>query len=88
MKKFTVILLTILSILFFAGCNKKDKYEIESLVPAGSQEEFVYSKEEIALFTDTFWDDVTKVVFYDFNEDIYEVSDTGKLEELQGIFAK
>lgn len=87
-KKYIAILLTILRILSFAGCSKKDKYEIEILVPAGSQEEFVYSEEEIALFTDTFWDDVTKVVFYDFNEDIYEVSDTGKLEELQGIFTE
>lgn len=185
-KKYIAILLTILSILSLAGCSKKDKYEIEILVPAGSQEAFVYSEEEImatgnqitiwsgaglsdtevilkpvdenvesgyvaeylthgmpvkldavkdkwfkvgvavqndsdrgpiavsvevegvevrsaetaekeekntsseeiALLTDTFWDNVTKVVFYDFNEDIYEVSDVGKLEELQAIFAE
>ena len=52
------------------------------------KEEKNTSSEEIALLTDTFWDDVTKVVFYDFNEDIYEVSDVGKLEELQAIFAE
>ena len=46
-KKYTAILLTTLSILFLAGCNKKDKYELEILVPAGSQEAFVYSEEEI-----------------------------------------
>lgn len=44
------------------------------------------SSEDMHLLTDTFWDDVTKVVYYDFNEDIYEVSDAGKLEELQAIF--
>lgn len=46
-KKYITILLIILSILSLAGCNKKDKYEIEILVPAGSQEAFVYSEEEI-----------------------------------------
>ena len=46
-KKYITILLIILSILSLTGCNKKDKYEIEILVPAGSQEAFVYSEEEI-----------------------------------------
>ena len=46
-KKYIAILLIILSILSLAGCNKKDKYEIEILIPAGSQEAFVYSEEEI-----------------------------------------
>ena len=46
-KKYIAILVTILSILSLAGCNKKDKYEIEILIPAGSQEAFVYSEEEI-----------------------------------------
>ena len=185
-KKYIAILVTILSILSLAGCNKKDKYEIEILIPAGSQEAFVYSEEEImatgnqitiwsgaglsdtevilkpvdgdvetgyvaeylthgmpvkldavkdewfkvgvavqndsyrgpiavsvevegvevrtaevaekeeknasneeiGLFTDTFWDGVTKIVFYDFNEDIYEVLDAGKLKEIQGIFTE
>ena len=179
-KKYIAILLTILSILSFVGCNKKDKYEIEILVPAGSQEAFVYSEEEImatgnqitiyagaglgdtevilkpvnenvetgyvaeylthgmpvkldavkdewfkvgvavqndsdrgpiavsvevegvevriaeteeknasnediALLTGAFWNDVTKVVYYDFDEEIYEVSDAEKLEEIQTI---
>ena len=184
--KIIAILLTILSILFLAGCNKKDKREIEILVPAKSQEAFVYSEEEImatgnqitiwsgaglgdtevilkpvdenvetgyvaeylthgmpvklnavkgewfkvgvavqndsdkgpiavsvevegvevriaetaemevknvsdgdiSLLADTFWDDVTKIVYYDFNEDIYEVSDAEKLEELQTVFTE
>lgn len=179
-KKYIAILLTILSILSLAGCSKNTKYEIEILVPAGSQEAFVYSEEEImatgnqitiwsgaglgdtevilkpvnenietgyvaeylthgmpvtldavkggwfkvgvavqnesergpiavsvevegvevriagteernvsdediALLTDTFWNDVTKVVYYDFDEEIYEVSDAEKLEEIQTI---
>ena len=184
-KKYISIILTILFVLSFIGCSKNDKYEIEILVPAGSQEEFVYSEEEIMatgnqitiwsgaglgdsevilkpvdenvetgyvaeylthgmpvkldairgewfkvgvavqndsergpiavsvevegvevriaeaaemeeknshgemlLLTDTFWDGVTKIVFYDFNEDIYELSDAGKLEELRAIFAE
>ena len=187
-KIISIILISLVAImvLSLAGCNKKDKYEIEILVPAGSTEAFVYSEEEIratgnqitiwsgaglgdtevilkpvdenvetgyvaeylthgmpvkldavkgewfrvgvavqndsdrgpiavsvevegvevrieeateteeknpsneeiALFTDTFWDDVTKVVFHDFNEDVYEVSDAEKLEELKGIFTE
>ena len=178
-----LIIIAVIMMLSLAGCNKKDKYEIEILVPAGSTEAFVYSEEEImatgsqitiyagaglgdtevilkavdenvetgyvaeylthgmpvkldavkdewfkvgvavqndsdrgpiavsvevegvevrlaeteeknasngdiALLTDTFWNDVTKIVYYDFNEDIYEVSDTEKLEELQMIFAQ
>ncbi|MBR3601898.1 MAG: hypothetical protein IKL49_06220 [Lachnospiraceae bacterium] len=182
-KKYIAILLIILSILSLAGCNKKDKYEIEILVPAGSQEAFVYSEEEImaignqitiyagaglsdtevilkpvdenvetgyvaeylthgmpvnldavkgewfkvgvavqnnsdrgpiavsvevegaevriaeteeknasnediALLTDTFWNNVTKMVYYDFDEKIYEVTDVGKLEEIRAILTK
>ena len=182
-KKYIAILLTILSILSIVGCNKKDKCEIEILVPAGSTEAFVYSEEEImatgnqitiyagaglsdtevilkpmdenvetgyvaeylthgmpvkldavkdewfkvgvavqndsdrgpiavsvevegvevrsakseekntsseeiVLLTDTFWDGVTKIVYYDFDEEIYEVSDAEKLEELQEILTK
>lgn len=43
----TTILLSTLCILLFAGCGKKEQYEIEILVPAGSTESFVYSDEEI-----------------------------------------
>lgn len=41
------ILFTVMMVLSLAGCNKKDKCEIEILVPAGRQEAFVYSEEEI-----------------------------------------
>ena len=41
--------------------------------------------EEIPLLADTFWNGVTKMVYYDFDEEIYEVSDAEKLEELQTI---
>ncbi len=47
MKKYISILLSILCILSLVGCGKKEKYEIEILVPAGSTEAFVYSDEEI-----------------------------------------
>ena len=47
MKKYISIILSILCILSLAGCGKKENYEIEILVPAGSTEAFVYSDEEI-----------------------------------------
>ena len=46
------------------------------------------SNEDIALLADTFWNDVTKMAYYDFDEQIYEVSDAEKLEELQAILTK
>lgn len=186
MKKYVVLILMILFVIPLTACSKDDKHVIEIIVPAGSQDAFVYSEEEIMaagnqitiwsgtglsdtevilkpvdenvetgyaaeylthampvkldavkgewfkvgvavqndsergpiavsvevegvevriaetaeteeknasgeempLLTDTFWDGVTKVVYYDFNEDIYEVSDAGKLEELQAIFTE
>ena len=62
---------------------------VEVRIPetVGSEEKNAYS-EEIPLLADTFRDGVTKIVYYDFNEDIYEVSDSGKLEELQAIFTE
>lgn len=41
------ILLLIIGILLIIGCGKKEKHEIEILIPAGSTEVFVYSDEEI-----------------------------------------
>ena len=47
MKKYILTIVSILCILSFVGCGKKEKFEIEILVPAGSTEAFVYSEEEI-----------------------------------------
>ena len=47
MKKYISIILSILCVLSLVGCGKKEKYEIEILVPAGSTEAFVYSDEVI-----------------------------------------
>lgn len=47
MKKYISIILSIICILSLIACGKKDTYEIEILIPAGSTEEFVYSDEEI-----------------------------------------
>ena len=47
MKKYIVMILSILCLLSLVGCGKKEKYEIEILIPAGSTEAFVYSDEEI-----------------------------------------
>ena len=61
--------------------------EVRSAETAGAKEKDV-SSEDLLLVTDTFWNNVTKVVYYDFNEDIYEVSDVKKLEEIQAIFTE
>ena len=47
MKKYIPIILSIICILSLTGCGKKEKYEIEILVPAGCSESFVYSNEKI-----------------------------------------
>ena len=47
MKKCFVLILMNIFILTLTACSKSDKYEIEITVPAGSQEAFVYSEEEI-----------------------------------------
>lgn len=47
MKKYIPITLSIICLLLLVGCGKKEKHEIEILVPAGSSEAFVYSDEEI-----------------------------------------
>lgn len=47
MKKYISIILLIMCIISLVGCGKKEKHEIEILVPAGSTEAFVYSDEEI-----------------------------------------
>lgn len=48
MKKLMVLLLSILWVLGFVGCQKQDTFDIKIRVPAGSTEEFVYSHEEIS----------------------------------------
>ena len=47
MKKYILTIVSMLCILSLVGCGKKEKFEIEILVPAGSTEAFVYSDEEI-----------------------------------------
>ena len=42
--------------------------------------------EDIALLSENFWKSVQKVIYYDFDEEIYELSDIGKFEKLQEIF--
>lgn len=48
MKKLGVLILTMFLALTIAGCGKKSDFDISIVVPAGSQEEFVYSEEEIS----------------------------------------
>lgn len=47
MKKYILTIVSMLCILSLVGCGKKEKFEIEISVPAGSTEAFVYSDEEI-----------------------------------------
>lgn len=47
MKKIATIL-SLVFVMCLAGCGKSDSYEIRITIPAGSQEEFVYSDEEIS----------------------------------------
>ena len=78
-KKYIAILLTILSILSFVGCNKKEVDGVEVRIAEKTEAiEKKDSGEEIALLTDTFWNGVTKVVYYDFDEEIYDLSISGK----------
>ena len=47
MKKIITVLLVLIYILSLVGCGKKEKYEIEILIPSGSTDAFVYSEVEI-----------------------------------------
>ena len=47
MKKIITVLLVLIYILSLAGCGKKEKYEMEILIPSGSTDTFVYSEAEI-----------------------------------------
>ena len=187
MKRHNAWILVLIIIVLLAGCSKKEKQEIEILIPAGSTEAFVYSEVEIRpvgnkitiwsgaglgdtevilqpvdenvetgyvgeylthgvpvkcdtrnvkdewfkigvavqndsdrgpiavsvevdgvevrrvetssgvadvsdkalmLLSDIFWESVTKIVFYDFTEEIYETFTTEELEEIKEIFAQ
>ncbi len=47
MKKIISLSLALICVLGIVGCGKKEKHEIEILIPAGSTEAFVYSETEI-----------------------------------------
>lgn len=40
------------------------------------------------LLSDSFWESVTKIVFYDFTEEIYETLIREELEAIKEIFAQ
>ena len=48
MKKLTALVLALICVLTLAGCGKNDTYKLRITIPAGSQDAFVYSNEEIA----------------------------------------
>lgn len=52
------------------------------------EEEKIASGEDIALLTDSFWNDVTKMVYYDFDEEIYDLGITGKTISFDGKIYK
>ena len=41
-----------------------------------------------SIANDSFWESVTKIVFYDFTEEIYETFTTEELEAIKEIFAQ
>ncbi|MBR5598306.1 MAG: hypothetical protein IKW30_13020 [Lachnospiraceae bacterium] len=45
------------------------------------------SNKDLMLLSDSFWESVTKIVFYDFTEEIYETLITEELEAIKEIFA-
>ena len=47
MKRHNIWILVLIITVLLAGCGKKEKHEIEILIPAGSTEAFVYSDAEI-----------------------------------------
>ena len=61
--------------------------EVRSEETTESEEQNV-SGEDIELYADDFWERVTKVVYYDFDEEIYELSVAEKLKELQQTFTE
>ena len=61
--------------------------EVRSEETTESEEQNV-SGEDIELYADDFWESVTKVVYYDFDEEIYELSVAEKLKELQQTFTE
>ena len=54
MKKYTALVLALISVLALVGCGREDTYKISITVPAGTaeeivyQEDFIYSDEEIS----------------------------------------
>lgn len=48
MKKLITLVLTLIFVLAFTGCSTNVGYDISIVIPAGSQEEFVYSEEEVS----------------------------------------
>ena len=48
MKKYIAFLLALVCVLGLVGCVTKTDYNIRIVVPAGNQEEFIYSDEEIS----------------------------------------
>ena len=46
------------------------------------------SNKDLMLLNDSFWKSVTKIVFYDFSEEIYESFATEELEDIKEIFVK
>ena len=48
MRKLWIAALSAFVLFALTGCGKSEKYEIEIIIPAGSQAEYVYADEEIS----------------------------------------
>lgn len=47
MKKAVLLFLTVVNVVLLGGCGSIKGHDVKIVIPAGSQEEFVYSEEEI-----------------------------------------
>lgn len=52
------------------------------------QEKIDDSGENIFIFAEDSWTDITKLIYYDFDGTVYEIADEAGLEEIKTIFTK
>ena len=61
---------------------------VEVKIAETSSDDSDVSNKDLMLLNDSFWESVTKIVFYDFSEEIYESFATEELEEIKEIFVR
>ena len=82
MKKLITLVLALICVLGLVGCNT------ERLKNPTDGTIYLDEAREIMLLSDSFWENVTKIVFYDFGGEIHESFAAEELEEIKNIFVK